>query len=184
MNPSTSTAYRSSATASSGVCMGMAATGASRSAKGAKVSALQRLSARHAPRRRVVFPCVQEHETQARVHDAEIETELVESFVQQSREQRGREVDRVPRRCAPPRPASGACRAPARRRPSRATSGPARGRPAAGAPTPDGRARVPPVRGTGRAPGSTRRCGRRCRSRDGTATVVSRQTSGSWRCVM
>ncbi len=51
LNPSVPTAYSSSAIASSGVCIGIAATGIRRSENSANASALHRFRARHAPRR-------------------------------------------------------------------------------------------------------------------------------------
>ena len=81
----------------------MAATGVRRSDKGAKVSALARLRARHSAPAVAIVRGVEEDEAEARVDDAEVEAQLVESLVEQGREQRGGEVDGLAGRRAPPR---------------------------------------------------------------------------------
>ena len=128
--------------------------------EGLGVAAVER-AARAAAR--VVLPRVEEHEPEARVHDAE-----VEARARRAARRAGPGTTQSPSRgCCGPASSTTApgrrARGPAPRPSSRANRGRARGRAGAGGRARDARARAPRARGRARAPGSTRRHDRRCR---------------------
>ena len=135
----------SSSTASSGVCIGISATGIRRSASSANRSALKRLSARHAPRRSRSSSKWREQQAEARVDDAEVDAELVEALVEQAGEHRGGACRSVELQPPPPHgPAADPALGPFRRATGRTSRRPGRTCPTSGAASTRRRGRRPP----------------------------------------